>query len=90
MSTTRSEVYAVIDGERNYQSTKWGNSLSSGRPGDGARSLDEFILYISGYSDKAKAFASEFADSEKKLDIIRKVAALCVVAMEQHGAVPRK
>jgi len=86
----REEVYKVIDTERDYQDKKWGNTLSGGRPGNGERTVDEFILYISGYSDKTKAFAAEFADTEKKLDMIRKVAGLCVACMEQHGALKRE
>ena len=86
----REKVYEVINGERSYQDSKWGNTLSSGRPGNGERSIDEFALYISGYSDKLKANASEFGDPIAKLDIVRKVAALYVACMEQHGAVKRE
>ncbi len=85
----RSEVYAAIDSERDYQQAKWGASLSGGRPGTGERSVDEFILYINGYADKLADFASEFADTEKKLHFVRKVAGLCVACMEQHGAPKR-
>jgi hypothetical protein len=89
METSRRLVYKAIDTERDYQDTKWGNTLSGGRPGNGDRSVDEFALYISGYSNKLIAFASEFADTETKLNIIRKIAGLCVVCMEQHGAPKR-
>lgn len=89
MKVTRQEVYSAIDTERDYQHTKWGNTLSGGRPGNGERSVDEFVLYISGYADKLVAFSSEFADTETKLNIVRKVAGLCVACMEQHGA-PRR
>jgi hypothetical protein len=86
---TREAVYSIIDGERNYQDSRWGTTASSGRPGAGERSIDEFILYISGYANDAVNVASHFGDPQKKLDAVRKVAALCVACMEQHGA-PRR
>lgn len=87
--TDRKEIYSVIDGERDYQDKKWGSTFSSNEPGDGSRTLDEFALYISGYSDKLKSYCAEFGDKEEKLNIVRKVAALCVACMEQHGAIKR-
>ena len=89
MKVTRQAVYEAIDTERMYQDTKWGHTLSGGRPGKGERSADEFILYIVGYADKLKAYASEFANTETKLHFVRKVAGLCVACMEQHGAPKR-
>lgn len=85
----RSEVYAAIDSERDYQQTKWGSTLSGGRPGAGERSVDEFVTYIVGYSNDLLQNASHFANTEDKLNIIRKVAGLCVACMEQHGAPKR-
>lgn len=90
MKATREEVYAAIDGEREYQDQKWGNTKSSNEPGDGERTVDEFALYISVYADKLRMLAGEFADPQAKLNIIRKVGTLCVNAMEQHGVVERK
>jgi hypothetical protein len=85
----RADVYKAIDGERDYQDAKWGNSLSSGIAGDGARSIDEFSLYIVGYAADAARLASHYADGQAKLAEIRKVAALCVACMEQHGVPSR-
>lgn len=90
----REDVYKLVDGERDYQDSRWGGTLSSGRkPTDdqngGDRSIDEFILYIKGYTDDAVQVASHFGDAAKKLDPIRKIAALCVACMEQHGAPSR-
>lgn len=87
----RSEVYEAIDTERDYQDRRWGNTLSGNRePGEfdrgGDRTIDEFILYIAGYTNDLVENASHFADTDVKLDIIRKVTALGVAAMEQHGA----
>lgn len=89
MNTPRTEVYSAIDTERDYQDAKWGHSLSSDRPGNGERSIDEFATYIVGYAHKLLDQAATFADPKSKLDAVRKVAGLCVACMEQHGAPPR-
>lgn len=89
MKTSRDEVYAAIDGERDYQDTKWGSTLSSGRLGNGERTIDEFVMYTAGYAGKLLNYASEFGDGVEKLRIIRKIAGLCVACMEQHGAPKR-
>lgn len=90
MKVTRAEVYAAIDSERDYQDGKWGTTLSGGRPGAGERSVDEFALYITGYTNDLVHNASHFAKTQDKLDIIRKIAGLCVACMEQNGAVFRE
>ena len=87
----REDVYKAIDSEREYQDRRWGNTMSGDRvPGcheqGGDRTVDEFILYIAGYTNDLVENASHFADTDVKLDIIRKVTALGVAAMEQHGA----
>lgn len=90
MITPRQNVYAAIDSERNYQEQKWGKTLSGGRPGNGERSVDEFSLYIAGYTEDLVRCASHFGNSHEKLEIIRKIAGLCVACMEQHGAPDRQ
>ena len=89
MTALREEVYAAFDSERNYQDGKWGNTLSGDRPGDGTRTVDEFALYIAGYTADLTHNASHFGPTGDKLDIIRKIGALCVACMEQHGAPKR-
>ena len=89
MTAPRDEVYAAFDSEREYQDIRWGDTLSGGRPGNGERTVDEFALYISGYTNDLVEHASHFGPSIDKLDIIRKIGALCVACMEQHGAPKR-
>lgn len=89
MTATREEVYEALDSERVYQNARWGDTASSGRPGSGDRTLDEFILYIVGYANKLAAIGSVSADPAEKLEFVRKVGGLCVATMEQHGA-PRR
>lgn len=91
---TRQQVYDAIDSERDYQNLKWGNTLSGDRkPTDeqpaGSRTVDEFALYIVGYGHKLLDNASSFSYTNDKLEIMRKIAALCVACMEQHGAPKR-
>lgn len=89
--TTRTDVYAAIDSEREYQDSRWGATLSGNRPPaigttGGDRSVDEFSLYIVGYADDLLREGAHFANTETKLNIIRKIAGLSVACMEQHGA----
>jgi len=86
----RKDVYKVIDGERTYQDEKWGDTLSGGRPGNGERSVDEFVCYIAGYTNDMVKVASHFGDTQAKLDVMRKVAGLCVACFEQHGCPERR
>jgi hypothetical protein len=86
VNTPRDQVYAAIDSERDYQEEVWGASLSSDQPGNGDRTLDEFALYIGGYADDLTRVSSHSGSPQAKLEVVRKVAALCVAAMEQHGA----
>ena len=94
--TTRKEVYEAVDSERTYQESMWGDSLSNERTPDpvkgesgGDRSLDEFTLYISGYTNELVQMASHYVGAKEQLAIIRKIAGLSVACMEQHGA-PRR
>lgn len=84
MDATREDVYAVIDQERDYQDSRFGDG-----EGTGARSLDEFILYINASAGKLANSTVSYASSKDKLHALRKIAALCVHAMEQHGVVYR-
>lgn len=68
--------------ERMYQDQRWDQEKF------GNRSVDEFSLYIYRYAGRLIANNSD--EGESKLDMIRKVGALCVAAMEQHGAPKRE
>lgn len=83
-------VFNAINSERDYQDKKWGNTFSGGRPGDGWRSVDEYVTYIAGYASELLQVASHSSDQQAKLNLVRKVAGLCVACMEQHGAPLRK
>ena len=83
MSTSRATVYLAIDSEREYQDKRW---LGPDRDHFADHTVDEFILYISGYTNDLVHLGSHVDQKEEKLNFIRKVGALCVAAMEQHGA----
>ena len=86
---TKMEIFNIIESERKYQDSKWGHTLSDDRPGDGSRSVDEFALYISGYAAVLVHAASTTGTPNSKLEVVRKIAALCVACMEQHGCPQR-
>ncbi len=86
MSTSREEVYAAIDSEREYQK-KWDTAESSGKHEAAA-----WILFMEQYLQEAREIESKAAAEDvrgKVLSKIRCVAALGVACMEQHGAPKR-
>lgn len=85
----RKDVYAAIDTERDYQDRKWNPGTTST---GGQHSVTEFLVYMRDYVDEALHHVSRNPDpgaSAVALDGIRKVTALGVACMEQHGA-PRR
>lgn len=82
-SVQRAEIYAAIDGERDYQDKKWPAHYHSNV---------EFLVYIRDYVDEALHLASRNDDSvtiSACTNGLRKIAALAVAAMEQNGVLPR-
>ena len=92
--TIRKEVYAAIDSERDYQDFRWQGTKSSNVESHSRdaldRTLDEFALYIQGYANELAKIASTTDNPRGKLNFVRKVAGLCVGAMEAHGAPHRE
>lgn len=82
----REKVYDAIDSEREYQDQRWG-----GPSHDQIHELASWVVYMEHYVDKAKAAISSPSTegSEEITDNIRKVAALAVACMENHGVRPR-
>lgn len=80
----RNAAYNAINSERDYQEIKW-----DGNP----HSITEYLVYMNDYINEAMHVVSRKADAEANpiaLDTIRKVTALGVACMEQHGAPLRK
>ena len=85
------EVFAAIDGERDYQYDRWTDECAKldipYRP-DTDKTVGEWLVYIKGYYNDAFHSASHYAGCSP-MDIWRKLAALCVACMEVHGAFDR-
>lgn len=86
---SRNDVYDAIDSERAYQDTRWNDSTTTS---GGRHSLEEWVLYMENYLTEAKHQLSRNAKQVAEplaLATMRKITAMGVAAMEQHGA-PRR
>jgi hypothetical protein len=79
--TPRSEVYAAIDGERDYQNGLARNEVKDQRP-------MEHLAIIRQIVRDAEAHWY-YKSGQLPLDFMRKIAAVAVRCMEEHGA-PRR
>lgn len=78
----RTEVYALIDGERDYQDALNGRELMSG----------EEILLLQEYVERARlAWTVDFNENpdSEYLHMVRKVAGIAVRCMEHNGGAAR-
>jgi hypothetical protein len=75
---SRSEVYEVIDGERNYQ-----NSLKGRENG---KAISDYLIMIDYYLAHAKESWAANPGIKSALHDIRKIAGIAVRCMEEHGA----
>jgi hypothetical protein len=85
----RSEVYKAIDSERNYQNSRWNEDTTTS---ENIHTLEDWYMYIEDYVNEAKHILSREARqtaNPKALDIMRKVSAMAVCAMEAHGVKQR-
>jgi hypothetical protein len=81
MVASPEQVLEAFMSERRYQADKWGEP---------PHTLDEFILYVVEYAMQSLHVGGTTSDRLAKLDALRKVGALVLAAMEQHGARPRE
>ena len=87
----REDVYKLIDGEREYQNKRWNRETTTSEGYH--QSPEEWIMYMEDYLAEAKHILSREATqvaNPKAMEIVRKVAAMCVAAMEQLDTAPRK
>lgn len=80
----RSEIYKVIDGERNYQNSFW-NAESDLREHD----IASFVLYMEHQLSLARTAAATSSPQTPALEHLRKVVALGVKCFEIHGVPER-
>lgn len=86
----RKEVYKLIDGERFYQDSIWNENTTDS---NGIHSVAEWLVYIQDYTTEAMHICSRNPDPyarNKAMENIRKIAGMCVAAMEQIDTSPRK
>ena len=81
--TDRNEVYSAIDDERVFQDRKWGTIEQHPHEVGSWLTIMRQLL-----NDAEREYMSQRGD-HGALDEIRKVAAVGVACMEQHGPVPR-
>jgi len=81
----RAMIYDAINAERDYQNTLQNKGVFEDR----VHTVGEEVLMINLYASKAaKAWTENYGDKEA-IDVVRKIAALCVRCMENHGIVWR-
>lgn len=88
----RHEVFALIDGEREYQGDRWRHTCALDNvpyTPDETKRVEEWLSFIYGYFQDAMQVASHVAGPLAALDVIRKLAGLCVACMEANGIVWR-
>lgn len=86
MKSTRVDVYRALDDEREYQDRRWNSSTTNS---GGWHEPEAFLLYVEHYVGLARTVLSTKPVQEaypEAQHIFRKIAALCVAEMEQHGA----
>ena len=76
--TTRPRVFEAIDSERTYQKLKWGT--------DEKNPVASYLTFMRYHMARAEELASTLHTHEEALHQIRKVTALGVACMEEHGA----
>jgi len=81
----RAEVYAAIDGERDYQ-----DGLGADRTDGHRRTVGDYLTMFQYYLDQAIAAWTTNPGDEQALDVIRKLAGIAVHCMEDHGAPKRE
>lgn len=81
----RTEIYQILDGEREYQDQLWG-----GHKHDNFHSVGDFMIYIDDYMRKAKDAYTNQHGKLAALDVLRKVVALGVACFEVHDVPERK
>lgn len=87
---SRQEVYAALDSERAYQQSRWNETTTTSK---GFHSFSEWLAYMDYYIGLAKKELATRARQDAYPDvahIMRKITAMGVAAMEDHGAPKRE
>ena len=87
---SRQDVYAAIDSERDYQDKRWNAATTTSK---GLHSQTEWIAYMEDYLREAKHLLARTPKQDARdgvNHIMRKVLAMGVCCMEEHGAPNRE
>ena len=80
----RSQVYKLIDSERDYQDNKWPDIINLPVKG-----VSEFVVMLNHYITVLNAEWTTNAGDTAALEVIRKIAGITVNCMEKHETKPR-
>jgi hypothetical protein len=80
-AATQDEVFQAVSDEVQYQYDRFGFN---------PHEIDSFATYIRQYSSELDQLATKGNGPVLKLDAVRKIAALAVRCMEQHGITHRE
>ena len=84
MNLTREQVYERIDVERQYQ-----DHLPSNRTDGSDKQVGSYLTMMRHYMTKAEEAWTMNRGDSAALDNVRKIAAIAVRCMEEHGAPTR-
>jgi hypothetical protein len=84
----RTDVYHLIDGERDYQDSK--DLGPTGRNDGRQKSVGDYLTVIREYVSRADTAYTVNEGDGPALEVVRKIAAVCVQCMEVHGCKPRE
>lgn len=84
----RTDVYKLIDGEREYQDWRWEQEIREDRVPDEDKRPAEWLNYIKFHLEQAEV-SNYMLNKQDTMAEIRKIAALAVRAIEIHGCPPR-
>lgn len=84
MSSSRSEVFQAVSGERDYQEIRWRRDITKHN-----HTMTEYLVFIDTYVQLAKVAVTMEKDEDGARPILRKIAALAVAALEAHGTSER-
>lgn len=84
---TRGLAFEAVSQEREYQERRW--------TGPRHTEITPYLVFIRHYLRRAEDLASTLncdapLNKVKVMDVVRKIAALAVAAMEEHGVVSRE
>lgn len=85
----RTEVYKLIDGERDYQDWRWTEEIKKDRVPDEDKRPAEWLNYIKYHLEQGE-ISNYMLSKEQTMSEIRKIAALAVRAIEIHGCPERE